>query len=112
MITLAAVILALTVLPAPWGVIAVAGAFGADVLETVVLVRWSRRRRAAVGAEALVGRRGLVVRTLAPQGQVRLDGELWQARAERVVEPGQEVVVRRVDGLVLHVEAETECGSS
>jgi membrane-bound serine protease (ClpP class) len=103
-LTIVAVVLALTVLPAPWGWLAVASAFAIDVVETAVLMRWSRRRTAAVGAETLRGRTAVVVRSLAPSGQVKLDGELWEARAGTIVEPGREVTVTDVDGLVLEVE--------
>lgn len=104
MLTIVAVVLALTVLPPPWGWVAVLGAAAIDVVETAFFVRWSKRRRAAVGAETLIGRRAIVVRPLAPRGQVRLDGELWEARAAADVPPGAEVVVTGLDGLVLDVE--------
>lgn len=104
MLTIVAVALALTVLPAPWGWVAVPVAAAIDVAETAFFVRWSKRRRAAVGAETLVGRTAVVVRTLAPRGQVKLDGEVWEARAPADVLPGDEVVVTGRDGLVLEVE--------
>ena len=59
MLTIAAVVLALTVLPRPWGVVAIVVAAAIDVGETAFFVRWSKRRRAAVGAETLVGRRAV-----------------------------------------------------
>ena len=102
-LTLAAVVLAFTVLPSPWNAVAIVTAAAVDVAETVVFVRWSKRRRAAVGVEALVGRRAVVVTALAPAGRVKLDGELWEAHCELRAEPGEEVVVRAVDGLVLDV---------
>jgi membrane protein implicated in regulation of membrane protease activity len=104
MLTIVAVVLALTVIPSPWGWVAVTGAALVDVAETVFFVRWSKRRRAAVGLETLVGRTAVVVRALSPRGQVKLDGEVWEARAEYDLLPGDEVVVRSVDGLVLVVE--------
>ena len=104
MLTIVAIVLALTVLPAPWGWLAVLTAAAIDVVETAFFVRWSKRRRATVGAETLVGRTAVVVRPLAPHGQVRLDGELWEARAVGDVPPGAEVVVTGLDGLVLDVE--------
>jgi membrane-bound serine protease (ClpP class) len=103
-LTIVAIVLALTVLPAPWGWLAVVTAAAIDVAETVFFVRWSKRRRAVVGAETLVGRTAVVVRPLAPRGQVRLDGELWEARAAEDMPPGAEVVVTALDGLVLEVE--------
>jgi membrane-bound serine protease (ClpP class) len=103
-LTIVAIVLALTVLPSPWGWVAVLGAAAIDVAETAFFVRWSKRRRATVGAETLVGRRAVVVRPLAPRGQVTLDGELWEARAPADVPPGEEVVITGLDGLVLEVE--------
>ena len=108
MLTIAAVVLALTVLPSPWGAVAVVSAVAIDVAETVFFVRWSKRRRAAVGVEGLVGRTAVVVRALAPRGQVKLDGELWEARGPGDLVPGQDVIVTAVDGLVLDVEAERD----
>jgi membrane protein implicated in regulation of membrane protease activity len=103
-LTIVAVVLALTVLPSPWGWIAVIGAAAIDVAETAFFVRWSKRRRATVGVETLVGRPAVVVRALTPRGQVKVDGEVWEARASNDLLPGDEVVVMRVDGLVLDVE--------
>jgi len=107
MLTIVAVILALTVLPSPWGVVAVAGAAAIDVVEIGFFARWSKRRRATVGAETLVGRTAVVVRALSPRGQVQLDGEIWEARADENVPPGAEVTITAVDGLVLAVTPST-----
>ena len=104
MLTIVAVVLALTVLPSPWGLVAVVGAALIDVGETWFFVRWSKRRRATVGIETLVGRTAVVVRALTPRGQVKVDGEVWEARSEYHLAPGEEVVVTHVDGLVLDVE--------
>jgi membrane-bound serine protease (ClpP class) len=104
-LTIVAVVLALTVLPSPWGLVAVVGAFLVDAGETWFFVRWSKRRRAAVGVETLVGRTAVVVRALTPRGQVKVDGEVWEARSELHFAPGEQVVVTAVDGLVLEVEA-------
>ena len=107
MLTIVAVILALTVLPSPWGIVAVAGAAAIDVVEIGFFARWSKRRRATVGAETLVGRTAVVVRALSPHGQVQLDGEIWEARAGENVPPGAEVTIAAVDGLVLDVTPST-----
>ena len=76
-----------------------------DVAETAFFVWWSKQRRAAVGAETLVGRRAVVVRALSPRGQVKLDGETWEALSAAEVPPGEEVVVTGIEGLVLEVES-------
>ncbi|HKY23780.1 MAG TPA: NfeD family protein [Gaiella sp.] len=104
MLTIVAIALALTVIPSPWGWVAVIVAGLIDIAETAFFVRWSKRRRASVGVETLVGRTAVVVRALTPRGQVKIDGEVWEARAGLDLLPGDEVVVAGVDGLVLEVE--------
>ncbi len=57
----------------------------------------------ATGASALVGRHALVVERLAPEGRVRIDGEVWNAVADRAAETGSEVRILDADGLTLRV---------
>jgi membrane protein implicated in regulation of membrane protease activity len=104
MLLLGAVLLAVFVVPRPWGIALVLVGGTVDVLESLVLLRWSRRRRAATGTEALVGESALVATPCRPLGQVRIAGEIWAARSESGADPGQEVVVRGVKGLVLLVD--------
>lgn len=104
MLTLVALALALVLLPSPWSWLLVVGAAAVDVVETAALVWWSKRRRAAVGVETLVGRRATAATALAPGGQVRVDGELWEARSPVHVDPGAEVTIRGVEALTLEVE--------
>jgi len=103
-LTAIAIVLAIFVLPAPWGVVAVVVGFALDLAETLFFWNRWRGRRARVGVETLVGRAAAVVSPLLPEGQVKLDGELWRARSEAPVETGAEVVVRAVEGLTLLVE--------
>lgn len=104
MLTIIALILALLALPSPWGWLLVLVAAIVDVTEVAVFRWWSRRRRSTVGVDTLVGRHAVVVTALAPHGQVRVQGEIWQARSPVAVDPGEEVVVRAVRGLALDVE--------
>jgi membrane protein implicated in regulation of membrane protease activity len=101
---LIALLLAIFVLPSPWGLVALAAAAVVDVTEATVGLWWNRRRKARVGAETLVGRRALAVSELRPEGQVKLDGELWRARCAAGCDTGASVVVRALDGLTLEVE--------
>jgi membrane-bound serine protease (ClpP class) len=89
---------------APWGVPLIAAAAVVEVGESLFWIWFSKRRRAAVGAEALVGRTAKVVRACRPLGYVRLDGELWQARCSQGADRGDEVSIRGLDGLTLVVE--------
>jgi len=95
-----AILLAIFVVPAPWRIPVVAAGFGIELVEAWLQVRWSRRRRARTGREAMLGAEAEVV-----DGRfVRVNGELWQARALAGREPGDRVRVRRIDGLTLEVE--------
>jgi membrane-bound serine protease (ClpP class) len=104
MLLLGGILLAVFVLPSPWGIVAVIGGGVLDIAESLLLLRWSRRRRAATGAEALVGATASVVTPCRPLGQVRIHGELWAARSSSGADPGADVVVRGVDGLTLLVD--------
>ena len=103
MLTLIALVLALTVVPSPWGAVIIVAAVLVDVAETKVLLRWSQRRRPAVGIGGLIGRQAVTISRIAPSGQVKIDGEVWQAVSHAEIEPGEPVRVSAVDGLVLTV---------
>jgi membrane protein implicated in regulation of membrane protease activity len=100
MALLLSILLAVFVLPAPWNaiVVVVGGLF--EIVEAMVFIRWSRRRRAAVGVETLVGAEAEVV----DAHYVRVAGELWRARGLGDRVPGDRVRIRAVDGLELDVE--------
>lgn len=99
-----AIVLAIVLLDSPWNWVVIAVGFAWELGETALLFWWSKRRRAVVGAEALVGRRALVSADCEPAGQVRVAGEIWGARCEAGARVGDEVVVREVRGLLLVVE--------
>jgi membrane protein implicated in regulation of membrane protease activity len=101
---LIALALAIFVLPRPWGLIVVGVGAALDIAETSIFWWWSRRRRALVGAEALVGATGVASTNLWPEGQVKLNGEIWSARCLGGCDEGTEVIVRSVDGLMLVVD--------
>ena len=104
MALLVAIVLAVFVLPAPWGVVAVAAAVVVEVGEVVLFFWWSRLRRAQVGAEALVGEEGVALAPLDPEGQVRVVGEIWRARSSAPVAAGGCVRVTAVERLTLLVQ--------
>ncbi len=70
----------------------------------IVLARRAMKRPIAVGREAMVGQVGVATTDIAPEGMVRLKGELWRASSEKLIREGDEVVVKDVKGLVLIVE--------
>jgi membrane protein implicated in regulation of membrane protease activity len=104
MLFVIAVILAVFVVPAPWGLVLVGVAALVEIGETFFWVWLSKRRRIQMGAETLIGAPALVVSPCRPDGQVRLRGELWGARCEAGADPGERVRVLDRDGLILLVE--------
>jgi membrane-bound ClpP family serine protease len=68
------------------------------------------RPRARTGAEGLIGHIGIVRSAPAPVGQVFIDGALWRAKPclADELEVGDQVVVERVNGLVLSVRRAEE----
>ena len=107
MLFLIALLLAIFLLPSPWGFIVVACALVVDVLEVSVGLWYSKRRRATVGTDALVGVTAVAIDDLFPEGQVKVNGEIWRARCEAGCDAGAAVVVRAVNGLTLEVEPAT-----
>ena len=88
----------------PWGIaliVVLIVAFLALVIWRGILVH---RRRISAGSEDLVGKTARVRNALQPEGTVFIQGELWTAVSEEgSVEPGEKVVITRVDNLVLRV---------
>jgi membrane-bound serine protease (ClpP class) len=64
----------------------------------------ARRNKLVSGAQGLIGEVGVSRTVLAPRGKIFVHGELWDAVAPAHVPIGQSVVVRDIDGLLLHVE--------
>ncbi len=106
MLFIGAILLALFVLPEPWGLVLVAAAAVIEVAETWFWIRFSRRRRVQAGSETLIGAGAVVATPCRPLGQVRIDGELWRASCGAGAEAGERVRVVGRDGLTLLVEPE------
>ena len=102
MLIFLAVIL-LLLLPFPWNVIGFIVVLPFWVLELFAWNRTVKHRRKAVGAQTLIGQDAVVSTPCWPRGQVRLNGEIWEARCDAGVDPGAQVRVIGRDGLTLIV---------
>jgi membrane-bound serine protease (ClpP class) len=94
-------------------VIPAAAVAGAMVLLAGRKVLQVSRRRPHGGADGLIGRVGVVRNSVAPVGDVLVQGELWRARRSLVddvpeLEAGEHVVVESVHGLTLAVRRAEE----
>ncbi len=64
----------------------------------------AHRRQVSAGREELVGKIAEVKVALKPKGVIFIQGERWTALSEKGrVEPGEEVIITKVDGLKLWV---------
>jgi membrane protein implicated in regulation of membrane protease activity len=95
----------LLLLPSPWSFVGFFVVFGLWLVELGLWNRTVKHRRKAVGAQTLIGKDAVVTTPLQPVGQVRLDGEIWEARCDAGASPGDRVRVIGRDGLQLVVEA-------
>lgn len=89
----------------PWaGLIALMVAWLAFSVITYQIGSRALKRKPVVGLPAMVGSQGKVVSPLAPEGLVRIKGELWLAKsAGKSIDAGEEVIVIEQDGLKLIV---------
>jgi membrane protein implicated in regulation of membrane protease activity len=92
-----AILAALFWLPPIWGLAAVVGAVAVELAEIAVFIWYSKRRRVTTGAEGLVGTIGIAVTPCEPEGQVRVEGELWKARCAEGARAGEQVVVEAIE---------------
>ena len=64
----------------------------------------AHRYRVSAGKEEMVGRTAEVETALDPKGVIFVEGERWTAISDKDrVEPGEEVIITKVDGLKLYV---------
>ena len=87
-----------------WLIILVVLLVAAFIAVAVIWGIRAHRRQASAGREELVGKTAEVEITLEPKGVVLVEGERWTAMLEKGrVEPGEEVIITKVDGLKLWV---------
>jgi len=88
----------------PLVAIAVSLGFGLITVFLLRLVIRAQRRKARIGADAMVGSRATAMEALAPEGHVLVEGEIWQAVAAQPVAAGADLRVVSVDQMILQVE--------
>lgn len=79
--------------------------FVAFVTVSAIWGRRAHRQQVSVGREKLIGKTAEVRTSVNPRGMVLIEGELWAAISEgERIDPGEEVIVTRVEGLKLWVK--------
>ena len=88
----------------PWLSILILIAIIVLLVYVVIWVVRAHRKQVTVGREGLVGKTAIVEVALAPKGLVSVEGEHWQAIADKDrIESEEEVIVTKVEGLTLYV---------
>ena len=72
----------------PWVAFGVSAGFGGITVFLVRLAVRARRRKALIGADAMVGCRAIAMEPLAPEGHVLVEGEIWRAVAGNPIPQG------------------------
>jgi membrane-bound serine protease (ClpP class) len=91
--------------------IALMAALAAYAIITYRMGSRALKRKPVVGLPDMIGARGRAVSNLAPEGTVRIKGELWESRAEgRKISAGTDVTVVGQEGLKLIVRRERPAG--
>jgi membrane protein implicated in regulation of membrane protease activity len=99
-----------------WGTLAASFGISAAVVVGSSILRYERHygplyyqydSRTWLGGEGLLYQQGKVIESLAPQGRIRVQGELWNAisLSNENIEAGRMVEVIARKGLTLYVEA-------
>jgi membrane protein implicated in regulation of membrane protease activity len=94
-------------LPSPWNFLGFAICLVLFFGELGLWNRTVRERRQVVGAQTLIGLQATVLEPCRPVGQVRVNGEIWQARCDAGADRGEKVRVVSLEGLTLRVEPST-----
>lgn len=81
--------------------IGIASALG--FMSLIWMAARSRGRPIATGAGGMIGQLAVALEDFTGHGDVRIRGEIWQARSTTPVLRGQSLQVQSMDGLVLHV---------
>jgi membrane-bound ClpP family serine protease len=89
----------------PWVLAVVIIVIGGFVALSVNRIVHTYHRQATTGKEDAMGKKALVKKALDLEGVVLFEGELWTAESESGrIEPGEEAIVTKVEGLKLWVK--------
>ena len=88
----------------PWLIVLVVISVVVFLAATIIWGIRAHRYQASAGREELVGKIAEVKIALKPKGVVFIQGERWTAISEEGrAEPGEEVLITKVEGLKLYV---------
>lgn len=81
----------------------------AIAISVIIAIIRGQRRRLVTGVEEMVGKVAVALTELNPKGTVQAEGEIWNAVTEKGrIEPDEEVIITKVEGLKLWVIKNSE----
>ncbi len=89
-----------------WTALGVSIPLGIITVFLMTIALRARRSKVVTGLQGMIGAVGEARTDIDPEGKVFVQGELWNAHAPSRVSIGEQVVVRKVEGLELEVEKE------
>ena len=88
----------------PWLIVIVVIGIIVFLAFTIIYGIRAHRRQVSAGREDLIGKVAEVNTVIDPKGTVFIEGERWVAISDKGrVEPGEEVIITKVEGLKLWV---------
>ena len=88
----------------PWLIAIIAIIIAVFLVFVVYRVIRTYQKQVSAGKEGLVGKTAVVEKALEPKGMVLVEGEHWTAITDKGrVEPEEEVIITKVEGLKLRV---------
>jgi len=88
----------------PWLIVIVVIGIIVFLALTIIYGIRAHRRQVSAGREDLIGKVAEVNTVIDPKGTVFIEGERWVAISDKGrVEPGEEVIITKVEGLKLRV---------
>jgi membrane-bound serine protease (ClpP class) len=87
-----------------WTALSVSVPLGIITVFLMTIALKARRSKVVTGLQGMIGAVGEARTDIDPEGKVFVQGELWNAHASSRVGIGEQVVVRKVEGLELEVE--------
>ena len=82
-----------------WGLILMMIALGAYNYITYRLGKKAIDKKPMISLD--IGSRGRTTTTVSPKGYVRVNGELWQASSNSIIDSGEEIAVVGIEGMTL-----------
>ena len=88
----------------PWVIIVAVILVVASLVFVIIFGVRAHKQQASAGREELIGKTAEVSTVMEPKGTVFIQGERWAAILDKGrVEPGEEVIITKVEGLKLRV---------